>query len=105
MCARDFLIVRFRHARVIDLGLVVVGVVFVSARARAGVRLCVFVRVCAGIYYMFYTSYGSGGGCGGNSVLLSLATTLDPTLSNGWTHHGAVFPWIQARTLTMCAIM
>ena len=29
---------------------------------------------------------------GSNSVLLSLATTKDPTSADGWTRHGPVFP-------------
>ena len=44
-----------------------------------------------GTYYMFYTSYGSGNGAF-NSVLLSVASTTDPTSATGWTRHGAVFP-------------
>jgi predicted GH43/DUF377 family glycosyl hydrolase len=39
-----------------------------------------------GQYYMFYTAYN------GSSILLSLATTPDPTSSQKWTRHGAVFP-------------
>jgi len=38
------------------------------------------------LYYMFYTAYN------GSSILLSLATTANPTDPNGWTRHGPVFP-------------
>lgn len=41
------------------------------------------------LYYMFYTAYN------GSSILLSLATTPDPTSSDKWTRHGAVFPSYQ----------
>eukprot|EP01034_Spumella_vulgaris_P027658 gene27658-34408_t len=37
-------------------------------------------------YYMFYTAYN------GNTIALSLATSLNPTDPTGWTKHGAVFP-------------
>jgi predicted GH43/DUF377 family glycosyl hydrolase len=43
-----------------------------------------------GLYYMFYTAYN------GVDIFLSLATTVDPTSSDKWTRHGAVFPDIQA---------
>ena len=46
-----------------------------------------------GTYYLFYTSYGSGASA--NSVLLSLASTPDPTTAGSWTRHGAVFPSVQ----------
>ena len=42
-----------------------------------------------GLYYMFYTSYGP------NNVLLSLATSPNPTSANQWTRYGAVFPGIE----------
>ena len=42
-----------------------------------------------GQYYMFYTAYN------GSSILLSLATTPDPTSSDKWTRHGPVFPTYQ----------
>jgi predicted GH43/DUF377 family glycosyl hydrolase len=37
-------------------------------------------------YYMFYTAYN------GSAIQLSLATTLNPTVAEGWTKHGALFP-------------
>lgn len=40
-------------------------------------------------YYMFYTAYN------GQSILLNLASSPNPTNSSQWTHHGAVFPDIQ----------
>jgi predicted GH43/DUF377 family glycosyl hydrolase len=42
-----------------------------------------------GLYYLFYTAYT------GASVLLSLATTLDPTDPRAWRRHGPVFPSLQ----------
>lgn len=40
-----------------------------------------------GRYYMFYTAYN------GSSVMLTLASTSDPTsASSSWTRHGPVFP-------------
>lgn len=42
-----------------------------------------------GLYYMFYTAYN------GHDIFLSLATTQNPTVSDKWTRHGAVFPQIQ----------
>jgi predicted GH43/DUF377 family glycosyl hydrolase len=42
-----------------------------------------------GLYYMFYTAYN------GKDIFLSLATTPNPTVSDKWTRHGAVFPEIQ----------
>eukprot|EP00428_Durinskia_dybowskii_P060793 CAMPEP_0170364594 /NCGR_PEP_ID=MMETSP0117_2-20130122/5458_1 /TAXON_ID=400756 /ORGANISM="Durinskia baltica, Strain CSIRO CS-38" /LENGTH=356 /DNA_ID=CAMNT_0010619107 /DNA_START=90 /DNA_END=1160 /DNA_ORIENTATION=+ len=42
-----------------------------------------------GLYYMFYTAYN------GKDIFLSLATTPNPTVSDKWTRHGAVFPDIQ----------
>jgi len=42
-----------------------------------------------GLYYMFYTAYN------GSSILLSLATSPDPTSPSKWTRHGPVFPKIQ----------
>jgi predicted GH43/DUF377 family glycosyl hydrolase len=41
------------------------------------------------LYYMFYTAYN------GSSILLSLATSPNPTSSDQWTRHGAVFPEYQ----------
>jgi predicted GH43/DUF377 family glycosyl hydrolase len=41
------------------------------------------------LYYMFYTAYN------GSSILLSLATSPNPTSANEWTRHGAVFPQYQ----------
>jgi predicted GH43/DUF377 family glycosyl hydrolase len=38
------------------------------------------------LYYMFYTAYN------GSSILLSLATSPDPTSADKWTRHGPVFP-------------
>ncbi|CAM9147387.1 unnamed protein product, partial [Ectocarpus fasciculatus] len=37
-------------------------------------------------YYMFYTAYN------GEDILLSLATTRNPSAADGWTRLGAVFP-------------
>lgn len=39
-----------------------------------------------GLYYMFYTAYN------GADILLSLATSPNPTTTDEWTRHGAVFP-------------
>ena len=41
------------------------------------------------LYYMFYTSYGP------NNVVLSLATSPNPTNPDEWTRYGALFPTIQ----------
>ena len=43
-----------------------------------------------GLYYMFYTAYN------GNDILLNLATTRNPTSSDGWNRHGAVFPQVHS---------
>ena len=42
-----------------------------------------------GAYYMFYTAYN------GSSIMLSLATSSNPTSSQSWTRHGPVFPTLQ----------
>ena len=57
----------------------------------------VFVCVCNCFFpplFCQYTSYGTGDGKS-RTVLLSLATTKDPTKATGWTRHGAVFPSYQ----------
>eukprot|EP00762_Andalucia_godoyi_P001988 ANDGO_02509.mRNA.1 hypothetical protein EMIHUDRAFT_206771 len=60
------------------------------------------------LYYLFYTAYGVQPGDpatapatslenvqASNSILLSLATTSNPTAKDSWTKHGAVFPGVQ----------
>lgn len=42
-----------------------------------------------GLYYMFYTAYN------GSSILLSLATSTNPTSPNEWTRVGPIFPTYQ----------
>jgi predicted GH43/DUF377 family glycosyl hydrolase len=39
-----------------------------------------------GLYYMFYTAYN------GDDILLSLATSVNPTSPDNWNRLGAVFP-------------
>lgn len=47
-----------------------------------------------GIYYMFYTAFGSRPS-GEHNILLSLASTTNPTVATAWTRHGAIFPQTQ----------
>jgi len=42
-----------------------------------------------GLYYMFYTAYN------GSAIMLSLATSKDPTDPKGWTKRGPLFPQSQ----------
>jgi hypothetical protein len=46
-------------------------------------------------YFMFYTCYGVIPNQGGNSILLCLATSTNPTQPNGWVRYGPVFPHVQ----------